>query len=224
VTNIDISQIAPEKWPVADVHPYPHNNKKHPPKQIEMLAKSIQTQGLLDPIAVDEGGVIISGHGRFEACKKLGMTQVTVRVLRGISEDQARALRIAANKTVSNEYDTEMLQRELERLNDVGFDLTSLGFDDKELSMLTVDIGEIDDDAITMDIAGAVETHEADVQNRAAEADKADVRIDQALGFKTIPLAEQKTVTRFLAVVEEQTGGKGAEALLIHMRQVLSVA
>lgn len=224
MTNIDIAQIAPEKWPVADVHPYPHNNKKHPPKQIEMLAKSIQSQGLLDPIAVDEHGVIISGHGRFEACLKLGMTLVTVRVLRGISDDQARALRIAANKTVSNEYDTEMLQRELERLNDVGFDLTSLGFDEKELTMLTVDIGEIDDAQITLDIAGAVETHEQGVQDHSDVTDSAEVRIDKALGFKTIPLRDQKTVTRALAVIEAQTGKAGAEALLSHLRAVVEAA
>lgn len=221
---MNINEVQLEQWDVADIKPYPYNHKKHPEKQIEVLMKSISRQGLLDPIAIDGEGVIISGHGRFEAIKRLGWKKVTVRPLRGLTPEQASALRIAANKTVSNEYDTDMLQRELQALMSMDFDIDGLGFDDKELAMLTADVGEIDDDAITFDIEGAVEAHEADVQERSEKVDEDTVRVEKALGFKSISLKDQKVVSRFMAVIEDQTGAKGSEALLIHMRQQLGTA
>jgi len=82
-------------------------------------------------------------------------------------------------------------------------------------------VGEIDENAITFDIEGAVERHEEEVQERAEQADADSVRLDKALGFKTIPLKDQKVVTRFLAVIEDKHGKAGAEALIQHMREVL---
>lgn len=222
VINLDDFPI--EKWLIGDITPYPFNNKKHPPKHIDILAKSIEAQGHLEPIAVDEEGVIISGHGRHLALVKLGRTHVSVRVLRGLSEEQKSALRIAANKTVSNEYDTEMLAMELEKLQLADFDLSSLGFEMKELDMLLVDPGVIDEDAITLDLDGAVDAHEADVEAHSTSIDISQVRLDKALGFKTIPLRDQKTVSRFLAIAEAETGKVGAEALIEHMRQHVDAA
>ena len=222
--SIDISTFPIEQWPIENIKPYPYNNKKHPTKHIEMLAKSIESQGHLDPIAIDEDGVIISGHGRHLALQKLDRKIAMVRVLKGLTEEQKSALRIAANKTVSTDYDTDMLQRELNALAAVDFDMTSLGLDPKELDMMLTDIGNIDEDSITLDIDGAVETHEADVADKAAAMDDDTVRLDKAFGFKSLPLRDQKTVTRFLAVAEEQTGLTGADALLEHMRQVLKAA
>lgn len=223
MSTINIEDFPIEKWEIEKVVPYPFNNKKHPPKHIDMLAKSIEQQGHLEPIAVDEEGVIISGHGRHLALQKLGRSQVTVRVLRGLTEEQKSALRIAANKTVSNEYDTDMLALELEKLNAADFDLSGLGFEQKELDMLLVDVGQIDEDQITMDIGGAVEAHEAEVEERAAQVDGDEVRLDKAFGFKVVPLRDQKVVTRFMAEIEAHHGVGGAEALIQHMREVLKV-
>lgn len=224
MSTINIEDFPIEKWDIELVKPYPFNNKKHPPKHIEILAKAIKANGHLDAIAIDGDGVIISGHGRHLALQSLGRTQVMVRVLRGITPEQASALRIAANKTVSNEYDTDMLAHELAQLSTMDIDLGSLGFEQKELDMLMADIGEIDENSISIDIDQAVETHEADVDQRAAAADDLDVRLDKALGFKTIPLRDQKTVTRFLAVIEEKTGKAGVEALIEHCRLVVDAA
>jgi ParB-like chromosome segregation protein Spo0J len=221
VQVINLEEFPIEKWDIADVVPYPFNNKKHPPKHIDMLAKSIEAQGHLEAIAIDEDGVIISGHGRHLALQKLGRTQVMVRVLRGLSEAQKTALRIAANKTVGNEYDTDMLAIELEKLNDGSFDLSSMGFEQKELDMLLIDVGEIDEDSITIDIGEAVETHEADVEERAAAVDGNEVRLDKAFGFKVLPLRDQKVVTRFMAEIEVKTGLAGSEALIVHMKNAL---
>lgn len=222
--TIDISAVPVELWDVTNIHPYPYNNKKHPEKQIETLAKLIKAHGLIDPIALDENGVIISGHGRFEAVKRLGFTKVAVRVLRGLTDDQTSALRIAANKSVSTEYDTDMLARELTKLAATDYDLSMLGLDQRELDMLISDVGVIDTDALVDDIDFAVEQHEADVNDRAAAADDESVRLDKAFGFKSVPLPAQKTVTRFLATIEAETGKTGVDALLDHMKAVLESA
>lgn len=213
----DFSQVPIELWDIDQLKPYPFNNKKHPPKHIEILARSIEAQGHLDPIIVDKDGVIISGHGRHLALQKLGRLKVAVRCLKDVTEAEASALRISANKTVSNEYDTDMLSLELGKLTDLDFDLQTLGFDDKELSMLMEDVGVIDQETIVMDMADAVETHEKDIDDRADSADKEDVRLDKAFGFKTVPLKDQKTLGRFMAEIEASTGKSGWEALKSHM-------
>lgn len=218
----DISTVPVEQWDLEDIKPYEFNNKKHPEKHIQMLMRSIKAQGHLDPIVVDKAGVIISGHGRHEALKRLGRAKVAVRVLRNVTDEQASALRIAANKTVSNEYDTDMLSRELARLAETDMDLGTLGFDDRELSMLIQDVGVMDEDTLVIDMDEAVEKHEADVEERSEKADGEDVRLDKAFGFKSVPLRDQKVVTRFMAEIEAKTGLKGSEALIGHMRSELA--
>lgn len=219
----DISTVPVELWDVADVKPYEFNHKKHPPAQIDLLARLIDAKGLINPLVLEEDGTVIAGHGRLLAIQKLGRAKVAVRVLRGISKGEASGLRIADNKTVSNEYDTDMLSKEITELSLGGdFDLTLLGLDQRELDMLITDVGEIDMDAVVGDIDLAVEQHEADVDERAAQADEDSVRLDKAFGFKTIPLPSQKTVTRFMAEIESTTGKTGAEALIEHMRSALA--
>lgn len=218
----DISTVPVEQWDIGEIKPYPYNNKKHPEKHIQKLMASIKTNGHLDPIVVDKEGVIISGHGRHEALKRLGRAIVAVRVLRDISDAQASALRIAANKTVGNEYDTDMLSRELAALADANMDLSSLGFDDKELEMLTVDVGVMDEDTLVMDLDSAVEQHEVEVEERAEKAGSEDVRLDKAFGFKTVPLKDQKVISRFMAEIEARTGLKGPDALVDFMRTELA--
>lgn len=214
----DISHVPIELWEVDRVKPYPFNNKKHPEKHIQTLMRSIKAQGHLEPLVLDGEGIIISGHGRFEALKRLGRDKVAVRVLKDITEPQAAALRIAANKTVSNEYDTDALSRELSRLSEIEIDLGALGFEDKELEMLVVDVGEIDEATLVIDMDEAVDAHEADVAERSEKADTEEVRLDKVFGFKTVPLRDQKHLSRFLAEVERFTGQLGAEALVTFAR------
>lgn len=218
----DISNVPVELWDVANLVPYEFNHKKHPDRQIDILAKLIESKGLINPIVLEEDGTIIAGHGRWMAIKKLGREKVAVRVLRGISKAEAAALRIADNKTVSNEYDTDMLAREMRELAGMDIDLSLLGFDARELDMLITDVGEIDGDALTDDIFEALEAHEADVEETAKAADEQTVRLDKAFGFKVVPLPDQKTITRFMAEIEAKTGLKGPDALLKHMKTALA--
>lgn len=221
--SVDISHAPVESWDVEKVLPYPENHKVHKPEQVAALAKSIADQGLNDPITVDKDGVIISGHGRLEAVKKLGWKKVAVRWLKMLTKEQADKLRIAANKTASTEYDFDVLQRELSRLADAGEDLTTMGFDDRELEMLIGDMS-IDTDAITKDLDSAVDKFSKETKEAAGKAAEEDVSTGKAFGFTKVTPAFAKVIKRFMGAISE--GGKVSadEALHAHMQRHIESA
>ena len=210
----DISHAPIESWELKRIKPYPENNKKHPKEQIEALARSIADQGLDSPITVDKAGVIISGHGRLEALKSLGWKFAPVRHLKMLTKQQADKLRIAANKTTSNDYDFDALQRELARLSEEGEDLTSLGLDDKELEMMVGELGDMDDMSIADDISMAVDAFEDEARETAEAVTSEEITLSKAFGFSKIPLKARKTITKLMGTIEAETGLEGADALV----------
>jgi ParB-like chromosome segregation protein Spo0J len=99
------------------VQPDKRNARTHSRKQIEQIAASIAAFGFTNPLLIDENAVLVAGHGRLAAAKKLGLEQVPVIELKGLSEAEKRALRLADNKIAQNAgWDTEMLKIELESL------------------------------------------------------------------------------------------------------------
>lgn len=113
-----------------NIQPYTKNAKKHPKKQVEQVANSIKEFGMNQPIVVDKQGVIIVGHGRYEACKHLGWSDEEimkhVKVV-DLSESQAKAYRLADNKLNESDWDMELVIQELKELTLEEIDLT--GFD-----------------------------------------------------------------------------------------------
>ena len=111
-----------------EITPYSKNAKKHPKKQIEQVANSIKEFGMNQPIVVDKQGVIIVGHGRYEALQSLGMEVKTeyIKVV-DLTEEQAKAYRLADNKLNESEWDMNLAIEELKGLSNEMFDLT--GFD-----------------------------------------------------------------------------------------------
>jgi len=108
------------------IKPYDKNAKKHPKKQIEQVAASIKEFGFNQPIVVDKEGVIIVGHGRWEAAKLLGLKDVpTITV--DLDKDKANAYRLADNKLNESEWDMDLVINELKGLSPELIDLT--GFD-----------------------------------------------------------------------------------------------
>lgn len=108
------------------IKPYSKNAKKHPKKQVQQVANSIKEFGFNQPIVVDKNGVLIVGHGRLEAAKLLGLKEVpTITV--DLTEEQAKAYRLADNKLNESEWDMSLAIEELKELSDEMFDLT--GFD-----------------------------------------------------------------------------------------------
>ena len=131
--------------------PYAKNSRIHSADQVAQIAASIKEFGFRNPILVDGVGVI-AGHGRLMAAQKLGLDQVPTIDCSDMSESQKKAYIIADNKLALNAgWDTAMLTIEMQELEDEGFDLTLLGFDDKELNALLqpeVVEGLTDEDAV----------------------------------------------------------------------------
>ena len=139
-----------EKININEIIEYSGNAKEHPEWQIEQIKNSIQEFGFNDPIAIDEKGIIIEGHGRYSALKELGYTEIEIIRLNHLTEEQKTAYAIAHNKlTMNTEFDIEKLQYELNKLEVNEFDLDLLGFDEAELEEITEDgIEEAEEDGI----------------------------------------------------------------------------
>jgi len=131
--------------------PYAKNSRTHSPEQVGQIAASIKEFGFRNPILVDGVGVV-AGHGRLMAAQKLGLDKVPTIDCSDMTESQKKAYIIADNKLALNAgWDTAMLSIEMQELEDEGFDLTLLGFDDKELNALLqpeVVEGLTDEDAV----------------------------------------------------------------------------
>ena len=103
-----------ELWPLDRLIPYARNARTHNEDQVAQVAASILEFGFANPILVGADGVIIAGHARLLAARKLGMTEVPVIVLDHLSETQRRALVLADNRlALSAGWDEEMLRVEL---------------------------------------------------------------------------------------------------------------
>ena len=133
------------QWIAVDaLKPNARNARTHSKKQIRQIANSIATFGFLVPVLVDESHSIIAGHGRYAAAKLLGLEQVPVVEVRGLSEAKRRALAIADNKIAENAgWERELLAAELPELAELlvveGLDIAITGFAPVEIDQITAD-------------------------------------------------------------------------------------
>ena len=207
-----------EMWDVAKVHPYAQNAKIHDDKQVEKIAASIEKFGWRgNPIVINEEGVILAGHGRRLAALKLGLTKVPVEVVAGLSEDEQRAYRLADNRVAISDIDSGLLQKELA---DMDFDLAGI-FDKKELDFLEADLGDFNTQAFVDDIDKEVAKQGEESAKKVEEVDARAVKIDAALGFKTIEGKDERHVARFMAQIEADSGLVGAEAFVSFVKSVM---
>lgn len=112
---------------VADIRPYDKNAKKHPADQVEHIANSIREFGFRQPLVVDKDNVLVIGHGRLLASKKLKLEVVPVVCADDLTDEQIKALRLADNKTNESDWDLDLLNMELDDITDI--DMTDFGFD-----------------------------------------------------------------------------------------------
>ena len=142
-----------EHWPIERLLPYIRNARTHSEAQIAQIAASIAEFGFTAPILAGSDGVIVAGHGRLAAARKLGLASVPVVVLEHLTPTQRRALVIADNKIAENAgWDEELLRLELAELQEADFDLALTGFDADELLEImageeTITEGNTDEDA-----------------------------------------------------------------------------
>lgn len=117
---------------IEDITPYA-NNPRDNSGAVDAVAASIQEFGFLNPIEVDDEGVIIRGHTRYAAAQKLGLKEVPVTRADDLTQEQARAWRLADNKTAElAEWDDEKKAAELEDLQAFEPTMTVFGFDESE--------------------------------------------------------------------------------------------
>src|SRR5664280_3612229 len=130
-----IDRLRLDIWPVARLIPSARNARTHNDAQVAEIAGSIQAFGFSNPILVGAEGDIIAGHGRLAAARQLGLTEVPVVVLSGLTDLQRRQLMLADNRIALNAgWDLEMLYLELTDLSVLGADLAALGFTAEELA------------------------------------------------------------------------------------------
>lgn len=123
-----------EERSIDTIRPYEQNPRRND-AAVDAVAQSIREFGFRQPIVVDTDGVIVVGHTRYKAAKTLGLETVPTHVATGLTPEQIRAYRLADNKTAeASEWDVELLPVELGELRDEGFDITLIGFSDKELA------------------------------------------------------------------------------------------
>ena len=121
---------------IVKIKPYPGNPRKNA-QAVDPVAASIREFGFRQPIVVDAEGVVIVGHTRLQAAAQLGLRTVPVTVASDLTPDQARAYRLADNRTAENsEWNEELLGIEFDQLDGV-FDLSLTGFTPEEIRQMT---------------------------------------------------------------------------------------
>ena len=124
---------------IDDIKPY-ESNPRINDDAVDAVAASLAEFGFRQPIVVDADGVIIVGHTRWKAAKRLGLAEVPVHVATDLSPEQVKAYRIADNQTATlAEWDFDLLPIEIGQLQQADYDLGLLGFGDKELAQLLSD-------------------------------------------------------------------------------------
>ena len=119
--------------------PYENNAKIHTPTQVAQIAASIQEFGFNDPIAIDEGNMVLEGHGRLLALHSLGWTEAPCIRLVGLTEEQKRAYILVHNQlTMNSGWDFNVLDAELAQIDEI--DMTAFDFDSIDVSV--EDFGE----------------------------------------------------------------------------------
>ncbi len=126
----------------AELYPDPRNARVHSKQQIRQIARSIQSFGFNVPVLIDGANQILAGHGRVEAAKFLGLTQIPVITLDHLTKEQAKAFAIADNRLTENATWNEALLGEIfsELSNlDLSFSLEDTGFSMSEIDLHIAD-------------------------------------------------------------------------------------
>lgn len=122
--------------PIGEIVPYARNAKKHDKRQIDNVAESIRQYGFVQPVVIDRDGVIVIGHCRVLAAKKLGMEAVPCVCVDDLTPEQVNALRLVDNKTNESDWDMDLLSMELPEIDLSVFDF-DWDFQDTDETELT---------------------------------------------------------------------------------------
>ncbi len=120
------SKMVIEYVDIQTIKSYSKNAKIHSKSQIEKIAKSIEKFGWKQNLVIDKDGVLVVGHGRYEAAKLLGLKEVPCVRADDLTDDEIRAYRLIDNRISEGEYD---LSLEFEELSEIELDMTEFDFE-----------------------------------------------------------------------------------------------
>lgn len=122
---------------IDDIIPYANNPRHNDGEAVERVAASIKEYGFKNPLIIDKDNVIVAGHTRYKAAKRLGIDSVPTIKADDLTPAQIKAFRLADNKVAEySSWNNEMLAIELEELQELDFDLDLTGFEDLEIESL----------------------------------------------------------------------------------------
>ena len=112
-----------------DIKPYERNPRKND-NAVEYVANSIKEFGFQQPIVIDKNGVIVAGHTRYKASKKLGLEKVPCIIADDLTDEQIKAYRLADNKvSEKSEWDFDLLNNELSEILNINMEMFDFDFD-----------------------------------------------------------------------------------------------
>jgi ParB-like chromosome segregation protein Spo0J len=128
--------LAFETWPIDRLIEYARNPRKND-HAVDRVAAAIREFGFRVPIVAKSDGLVVDGHLRLKAAKKLGLAEVPVILADDMTDAQVKAFRLSVNKVAElAEWDDELLALEFDDLRQMGFDLDVIGFDADEIALL----------------------------------------------------------------------------------------
>jgi DNA modification methylase len=140
-----------ELWPLERLIDYARNPRKND-HAVDRVAAAIKEFGFRVPLVAKSDGLVVDGHLRLKAARKLGLAEVPVVLADDLTDAQVKAFRISVNRMAElAEWDSELLALELGELGELGFDLELTGFDGDELAALTPEVlpeGKTDPDEV----------------------------------------------------------------------------
>jgi len=138
-----------EILPIDTLIPYANNARTHSDDQIKKIQASLREFGFVNPVLIDANRGVIAGHGRIEAAKREGMTEVPCVFVEHLTDAQKRAYILADNRLAELAgWDMDILKLELDALADLDFDIALTGFDVSDMSAPNVSDDDFDADAV----------------------------------------------------------------------------
>jgi ParB-like chromosome segregation protein Spo0J len=131
--------VKTELWPLERLIDYARNPRKND-HAVDKVAAAIREFGFRVPIVAKSDGLVVDGHLRLKAARKLGLAEVPVVLADDLTDAQVKAFRISVNRMAElAEWDSELLALELGELGELGFDLELTGFGEKEIEAMTLE-------------------------------------------------------------------------------------
>lgn len=212
--------------PIGELVLNPRNARQHSDEQIAVIRKSIKQFGFTNPVLINGDNMLIAGEGRYLAAKAEGLKTIPAISLAHLSIDEQRAYAIADNRIpLSSSWNLELLKDELEKLDSVDFDLSTLGFDDTELDDLLEEAEALLPQAIEPRATGTetAESYSGDTQaQRLPRAqDEASEQEEEA------PTEDQREAPSYQPVAAEPKGSDRdysvLELVMVHSDKVFVV-